>query len=305
MSQWDYLHARVIRTRVVTFTVAAAVMALTASCVALPRRGELGLRKDNTLTLPRGAQVKRDIAYGADSLEKMDLYIPAGAKNAPVIFMVHGGGWRRGDKAMPGVVNNKVEHWLPKGFIFISANYRLVPQVTPLQEAYDVSKAVAFAQKHAASWGGDSDRFILMGHSAGAHLVTLITAAPEIPNSEGVTPWLGTIPLDSAAFNVVKIMEGPHFSLYDTAFGTDKTLWREASPTLRLKTKPVPMLLVHSAARKMAAVDMQDFADKVKSLGGKVTILPEELNHGEINADLGLDNDYTKKVDAFIRSLLK
>jgi acetyl esterase/lipase len=255
------------------------------------------------VVLPNGAPLEGDLAYGADPAQRMDVYRPANAQNAPVIFMVHGGGWARGDKEAAGVVNNKVDHWLPKGYIVVSVGYRLVPEVTPLVEADDVAKALAFAQGKAKSWGGDPARFVLMGHSAGAHLVSLLSADPSLATRVGAGSWLGTVALDSAAYNVVEIMEQRHFPLYDKAFGSDRGLWRDASPTLRLTRAPVPMLLVCSSRRDDSCAQATGFAEKATSLGGRVKVVPVDLRHGEINAQLGASGGLTAQVDAFLQSL--
>jgi acetyl esterase/lipase len=267
------------------------------------QQGPMGGRRNQPVDLPAGAQVERDVAYGSAPEQRMDVYRPANAQNAPIILMVHGGGWRRGDKDAAGVVNNKVEHWLPKGYIVISVGYRLVPQVTPMDEAGDIAKALAFAQGRARSWGGDPSRFVLMGHSAGAHLVSLLSAAPSIASNAGAGPWLGTVVLDSAAYNVVDIMQKKHFGLYDEAFGSNQQMWRDASPLLRLTSAPVPMLLVCSSQRADSCMQAQAFADKAKSLGGRVSVYPIDMRHGEINADLGASGNLTVQVDNFLHSL--
>src|SRR5690242_9264726 len=80
-------------------------------------------------TLPAGTRVLRDIAYGASPRQRLDVYAPGDAipgKTAmPVIVMAHGGGWRFGDKASSGVVGAKAMHWLPRGFVLVSVNYRM------------------------------------------------------------------------------------------------------------------------------------------------------------------------------------
>ena len=267
------------------------------------QQGPMGARRNQPLSLPAGAQIDRDIAYGPAPEQKLDVYRPANAQNAPVIFMVHGGGWARGDKEAAGVVNNKVAHWLPKGYVVISVGYRLVPDVTPMGEAQDVAKALAFAQGKARSWGADPSRFVLMGHSAGAHLVSLLSSDPALASSAGAGPWLGTVALDSAAYNVVEIMQQQHFALYDKAFGNDQQLWRDASPTLRLNRAPVPMLLVCSSRRADSCAQARGFADKANGMGGRVAVFPIDLRHGEINADLGAGGGLTSQVDNFLHSL--
>jgi acetyl esterase/lipase len=254
--------------------------------------------------LPPGTRVQRNLPYGPDPAQRMDVYSPPNPQNAPVLLMVHGGGWRRGDKAYPNVVNNKVAHWLPQGYIVISINYRMLPKANPLQQADDLGKALAYAQAHAPAWGANPAHFILMGHSSGAHLVSLLTADPTIATAQGAKPWLGTVSLDSAAYNVVAIMQARHFGLYDQAFGTDPSVWRKASPLLRLTKAAFPMLLVCSTRRLDSPRQAQAFADKDNALGGHAKLLPEDLDHGQINANLGLPGDYTKQVDAFLRSLL-
>ena len=173
------------------------------------------------MSLPTGVRLVRDVPYGKDSRQRMDVYLPQQAVGAPVIFMVHGGAWCLGDKASQSVVENKVARWVTKGFIFISTNYRLLPKTAPLQQAEDIASALVTAQGKSASWGGDPLKFILMGHSAGAHLVALLAASPTMALKLGARPWLGTILLDSAALDVVKIMEAKHAGFYDRAFGSD------------------------------------------------------------------------------------
>jgi arylformamidase len=270
---------------------------------AFGQRGMQGQRDNKPITLPAGARLVQNVSYGSDPKQTMDVYIPANTHNAPVIFMVHGGAWMIGDKANSGVVQNKIDYFLPKGYVFISVGYRLVPQVGVMTEADDVAHALAYAQQHATEWGGDPSRFVVMGHSAGAHLVTLITSVPSIWRDAGAQPWLGTIALDSAAYNVVSIMSSQHQGFYDRVFGNDRSLWEEASPTLRLQSAPPPMLLVCSSLRNNSCDQAQAFADKVKSLGGRVNLVSMAMRHRDINVDVGASGSYTQDIDNFVRSL--
>jgi acetyl esterase/lipase len=255
------------------------------------------------VNLPPGARLVQDVAYGSDPRQRFDVYLPAHASAAPVIFMVHGGGWRRGDKAARGVVQNKVDRWLPRGFVVISANYRLLPDATPLQQAQDVARALALAQRKAQSWGADPRAFILMGHSAGAHLVVLLSAEPALAREQGAQPWLGTVSLDSAALDVVQIMQGRHPRLYDDAFGSQPADWLAASPYQQMRGRMAPFLAVCSSERRESCPRAHDFVRKAKSFGGEARVLEEGLSHGRINAELGLPTDYTDAVERFMRGL--
>lgn len=255
-------------------------------------------------TLPAGVHAIRDVAYGTGALERFDVYLPGQpVHGAPVIFLVHGGAWAFGDKASARFVENKVARWVPRGFIVVSANYPLVPAATPLRQARDLGQALAAAQRMAASWGGDRHRFILMGHSAGAHLVSLVSAAPSLALERGATPWLGTVALDSAAYDVAEIMQGRHLRLYDNAFGNDPSGWAAASPYQRLGSRITPFLAVCSSRREESCPQARRFVAKAAGLGARARVLPEDLSHEEINERLGLPSDYTAAVEAFMHSL--
>ena len=272
----------------------------------LQRRDAAGLEAVDTMpaTLPPGVRVLRNVPYGGDPAQRMDVYLPAqGAQRAPVIFMVHGGGWSRGDKAMRSVVQNKVARWVPRGFVLISTDYRMLPGTRPIEQARDVARALAVAQARAAGWGADRDRFILMGHSAGAHLVGLLAAEPALAFDQGALPWLGTVSLDSAAINVVAIMQGPHLPLYDAAFGDDPAYWRAASPLQQLKTRGVPFLAVCSTRRRESCPQARNFVDKAHGLHMHAQVLGEDLSHRQINEELGLPGGYTAQVEAFLATL--
>jgi acetyl esterase/lipase len=260
---------------------------------------------ERSVQLPAGARLVQNVAYGPDPAQVFDVYIPREAHNAPVIFMVHGGGWQRGSMSAYGVVQNKIDYFLPKGYIFISIEYRKLPQpgITVMTEAEDVARALAFAQQHAKEWSGSPSRFVLMGHSAGAHLVALISSVPRIWQSADAEPWLGTVALDSAAYNVVEVMNRRHPRLYDRAFGDDPSFWKEVSPTLRLKGAPPPMVLVCSSLRRHSCTAANAYASKANSLGGHVKVVPVALTHRRINVELGVAQPYTQKVGDFIYSL--
>lgn len=253
--------------------------------------------------LPPGASVERDIFYGPDPAQAIDIYCPAQADGAPVMLIVHGGAWSRGDKGLLRSVRNKVMHWVGRGVVLVSVNYRMLPQARPLEQADDVARALAFVQQHAGAWGADGSQAVLIGHSAGAHLVSLIAADPRIGARFGVEPWRATISIDSAAFDLERIMTRRHFGFYDDAFGTDPADWREASPLHRLQAPPsAPWLAVCSTLRGDSCPQAKAFAAKAASLGGQVSVLEVALSHADLNDLLGAPGAYTDAVDAFLRA---
>jgi acetyl esterase/lipase len=247
--------------------------------------------------------VTRDVVYGADRRQRFDVYAPAGASGAPVIFLVHGGGWRHGDKAHGRLVRNKVARWVPAGFVVVSVNYRMLPDTRPVDQARDVARALATAQRMAAQWGGDRARFVAMGHSAGAHLVALLATSPSVAAGQGVTPVLGTVLLDGAALDVPETMRARHPRLFDDAFGADPAYWRAASPFHQAAARTAPMLIVCSTERASPCPQARAFARKLTGLGARMEVLPQALSHAEINEQLGRSPRYTAAVETFLATL--
>lgn len=270
-------------------------------------------RQERPVEVPAGAKAVRNVAYGTDPAQRFDVYLPANAGHAsskplPVVFYVHGGGWANGDKTNPGV-ENKVDYWLPKGYAVISSNYRMLPAALPLEQARDVARAVAAAQKHAGEWNIDAKRFVLIGHSAGAHLVALLGADPEMLAGAGAQPALGVVSLDSGALDVPALMGMPRVPrLYRNAFGDDEKYWIATSPQHQLRRDALPMLLVCSSERRSPTSPCDEgrkFAQKGASLGVAMQVLPEPLNHGRINHELGAPSEYTEAVAKYIDALAR
>lgn len=254
--------------------------------------------------LPQGARLLQDLAYGDDAAQTLDLYLPGQARNAPLIVYVHGGGWQRGDKAMPQMVAHKVPHWTGQGLGVASINYRMLPQADVLAQADDVARALAHVQASAQGWGVDAGRVALVGHSAGAHLAALVTADPGLAATWGARPWRGTVALDSAALDMVAVMQRPHYRFYDPVFGDDPLFWQRASPLHRLQGPPVaPLLLVCSSLRDDSEPAARAFAAQALAHGGRAEVLPVPLQHMQLNDQLGLPGPYTEAVDAFLASV--
>ncbi len=251
------------------------------------------------------AQSRQEFAYGADPQQRVDVYGAQGAAAAPLLVMLHGGGWRRGDKRSFGVWQAKAAHWVPQGYVFISVNTRLLPQAGPIDQATDMAAALAFIQQNAARFGADANKMIVMGHSAGAHVAGLVATRNDLRTAAGLRPWAGTILLDTAALNVPALMQGTPPALYRTAFGDDPAYWLAASPDLHLSANDSAFLLVCSRTRRNACPAAQSFATIARRFSVPATVLPEARSHRAINTALGADNAYTATVDDWIKSTLQ
>lgn len=255
-----------------------------------------------------GIEDEYNVAYGPDPDEQLDVFHNSGHAKGPVIVMVHGGGWRTGSKVSPNVVKSKMLRWAPLGFTFVSVEYPKAIGTDPIDQARSVAKALAWVQEHAAGWGCDPSQIVLMGHSAGGHLVALVTASMAIQATAGVRPWLGTVPLDAAGYDLEAVMNTPgHAALYDEPWGTDPAHWQAGSPLHALTTKPVPMLLAVSTivdGGESDAANAEAFATAVVALGGTATLYETAaLSHEDMNATLGDPGPYTDAVLAFFTSL--
>ena len=160
----------------------------------------------------RAFALLRDQSYGEHPRQRFDgnlLASPnaAALKDAPVLLLVHGGGWAHGDKAARSVVENKVARWVPRGFIVVSANYRLLPDAQPVAQANDIARALATGAAAGARLGRGCA-------PTRAHAV--IPPAPiwcpcwrrrrKSPAWPVPRPGAATVALDSAGFDVEKIM---------------------------------------------------------------------------------------------------
>ena len=108
-------------------------------------------------------KVDRDLAYVEPKNERqtLDVYWPNEDEDHPVVFWIHGGGWQKGDKSG---VQRKPQAFVDKGFVFVSVNYRFVPQVTVKEMTHDIAKAIRWVHDHAKDYGGSPDKLFVAGH---------------------------------------------------------------------------------------------------------------------------------------------
>jgi acetyl esterase/lipase len=269
----------------------------------------------------RAQEVKRDIPYAQPAHERqvLDIYAPHAAKNLPVIFWIHGGGWQAGDKTD---VQIKPRVCVERGFVFVSTNYRLLPSVDMGTIVRDIAQSIHWVHDHIAAYGGDPKRILVMGHSAGAQLAALICSDDRYLKGEGLSPAIikGCVPVDGDTYDVPAIIETAETrrrvhgqpqpkSGHREKFGNDPEKHRDFSAVTHIaKGKSIPpFLILHVADHPDTSAQAQRLGAVLKEAGIPTTVFgAKETTHAKINADLGRPDDpTTKALFEFVDEALK
>jgi arylformamidase len=269
----------------------------------------------------KAQEIKRDIPYAMPAHERqvLDVYAPAGAKNLPVVFWIHGGGWQAGDKSS---VQIKPRYFMEKGFVFVSTNYRLLPAV-PMETIFsDIAKSIRWVHDHIGEFGGDADRILVMGHSAGAQLAALVSIDERYLKAEGLPLGLikGCVPVDGDTFDVPAIIETAETRCrvhglaqakfgHREKFGNDPAKHRDFSAVTHVgpnKSIP-PFLILHVADHPDTSAQAKRLANALQGAGVEAVMFSaRETTHNKINGDLGLPDDpATKTLSAFLDKVVK
>jgi acetyl esterase/lipase len=269
----------------------------------------------------RGENVKRDIPYADPAHERqvLDVYAPDNAKNLPVVFWIHGGGWQAGDKSS---VQMKPKVFVEKGFVFVSTNYRLLPNVEIQTIFRDIAKSIRWVHDNIAKHGGDPKRLYVMGHSAGAQLAALICTDHRYLKAEGLSLDIikGCVPVDGDTYDVPAMVETgetrrkahglplPKFG-HREKFGNDPAKHKDFSAVTHVaKDKGIPpFLLLYVAGHPDVSAQAERLGNVLKEAGLPVTLFgARETTHNKINADLGLaDDPATRALLDFLDRTLK
>ncbi len=210
-----------------------------------------------------------DVEYGTaegGSL-KLDLSIPEGSGPFPAAILVHGGGWQGGDKQRQ--VAPLFQPLNERGLAWFSINYRLAPEHKYPGSVDDVESAIRWVKAHAADYRIDPRRLVLVGESAGGHLVALV-ATRQSSGCEvaAVVPFYAPVNL---LFDPNAIGKSAPLNAYfgiteDNAAA--RAILREASPFFHVKAGLPPFLLVHGTADKLVAYDQSvKFEEALRAAG--------------------------------------
>ncbi len=163
--------------------LAVATLAWLAALLSACQSGIYALANAPTLF---GSYTRHaDLAYGAARRQRVDIYAPPNAQHLPVVIFWHGGTWKSGDKANYRFVGAALA---ARGLVAVVADYRLYPAVHFPAFCEDGARALAWVEAHIGEYGGDPQRIVLMGHSAGAHIAAFVAYNHEFDRQAGADP---------------------------------------------------------------------------------------------------------------------
>ena len=245
---------------------------MAAACSPLGLLNSLGPRDGGV------RRVARDIAYGDDPRQRLDLYAPTAPGTYPVLVFFYGGGWDSGSRDLYGWAAQALA---AQGFVVALPDYRVVPQVVFPAFIEDAAVATAKAADVAAAYGGDPERLGVLGHSAGAHLALMISLDRRYMQAVD-RPGL----IRAAAG-----LAGPYDFLPFDVGASRNAFGRAPDPTL---TQPVtfvrpdapPIWLGHGTADVVVhAEDTTILDQRMKAVGGRSEAkLYPGLNHADLIA---------------------
>jgi len=260
-----------------------------------------------------GMQEFTDIQYAqVEGVEptylSLDIYNTTESNLQPVMFYVHGGSWKAGDKGLRG--SNMVYGLIDMGYVLVSANYRLSPRYDFPYHTKDLAAAIAWTYENIGDYGGDPDRIFLIGHSAGAHLVAHVAADYRYMEEYGLTLNVikGVIPLDVSYYDIPLMASifGGNLPALEDVFTQNPDFWEFASPIFH--SKPgfnIPPMIVAYSNAQADPVFTSIFVDKLNYEGNRSALLAApDKNHMTIFADFGNPDDHvTRDAMTFIESV--
>lgn len=249
-----------------------------------------------------------DVPYVASGHERhvLDIYVPETRSDDlhPVMFWIHGGGWQTGDKSDVGL---KPRVLTDRGFVFVSTNYRLLPDVTMDVLIRDVATAFTWVHRRIEEYGGDPSRIYVGGHSAGAQLAALICTDHRYLQEQNVPFQVlrGCVPVDGDTYDIPRIIMtaelrqmlygGKLFTFgHRQKFGNDPEKHVDFSPVTHVaKGKDIPpFLILYFTGNPDTRAQAGRLAEVLKSADVPVTLYGKrDTNHSRLNNDLGQPDD--------------
>ncbi len=200
----------------------------------------------NTATLTGRYDRSTNHTYGPESRQKLDVYSPKDAKDRPVVVFFYGGSWTAGSRGLYRFVGAALAE---RGIVTVVPDYRLYPQVKFPLFLDDGALAVAWVQKHAHEFGGDPQRIVLMGHSAGGHEAAFLAYDRRLLEKAGALPEsiVGFVGL-SGPYALA-----PDTKILNTIFASPDTE-AEWQPVRFVTSQAPPTLLVHGTTDDVVSI---------------------------------------------------
>ncbi|QHQ40647.1 alpha/beta hydrolase fold domain-containing protein [Microbulbifer hydrolyticus] len=239
-----------------------------------------------------GPEVSRDISYGPEAWQKLDIYRPEKTNEpAPVLVFFYGGRWTFGNKEQYAFV---AKTFADAGYVVVLPEYSKYPAVKFPAFIEDGAKAVAWTHRNIPEYGGDTRRFFISGHSSGAHMGALISANPKYLETEGkplsiITGFAGL----AGPYDFI-----PQAEDLKDLFGPPKNYPNMQVPTFINGQQP-PMLLLHGADDKQVILrNLNRLRDKIEKSGGVVEAhIYEGVDHIDIIGSLSWILDFKAPVE--------
>ncbi len=242
-------------------------------------------------------RVVRDVPYlqgarYADDKDKLDIYLPEGRRNAPVIVSYYGNQLMGGDKSEDAYIGRR---FAAAGFVTVVVNYRLSPAVSHPAHVQDAAASFAWVKRHIVEYGGNADRVFIIGYSAGAYLVALLSTDPRYLAAHNLSPRdiRGTVPV-SAFYWVERRGVAPDRD--KSVWGNDRNVWVDASPAHHLQAGAPPMLILYAERDEDWRQEQNvEFATAMKAAGHQsveIAMIPNR-NHSTIWTRVGDEGDET------------
>lgn len=242
--------------------------------VVLDIYGPLVRRADKS-----GIALTRDISCGVDPRQCLDVFAPAGAKKAPVLVFVHGGAFTRGAKSVDGEIYDNVLYWFARqGFIGVNIEYRLAPAARFPAGAQDTALAIEWVVANIDRFGGDPERVVLMGHSAGGSHVASYLFDPEA----GVTPHpaIKAAVLVSARLRLETLPGNPNAKNVAAYAGDDPAVLERCSAVNHIERCrwPVFVVIAEHENRYLDSYGLE-FASRLGMVRGEAPRVVQMLGH--------------------------
>ncbi len=213
-----------------------------------------------------GGRATIGVPFGVGPRGTLDVFAPkAGATDRPVVVFFYGGGFRRGEKSMYAFVGKALQ---AHGYLAVVPDYRLYPEVRYDGFLSDGAKAVRWARDHAAEYGGDPKKIVLMGHSAGGYIAAMLAADPRWLGAVGMDPRKDVVAWVGLAGGYGDV--GPPSRRQTDLFGPQEA-YAATRPAAHVeKASPAALLIAGDGDGVVDPANVDRLAEAIRKVGGRV-----------------------------------